>query len=110
MNQELDRLIKFIAIHFPFTEEKYPELVGKGEQERFAFALRHAALHMAKTTGKIATAGERIDHGKEMDKEELEINIVKSLITSLRLAELIGMSESQIIARIEKIYGTAYAK
>src|SRR3989344_1331344 len=97
MHGDIDRLIKFTAKHFIFDEKTYPELANVSDKQRLMFAIRHSALHLAKTSGKIAAIGEAIDHSKEVDMAQLKTDIPKVLITVLRLAEVIGMSENDII-------------
>lgn len=104
MNGELDRLIAYIRDNFPFNEEAYPELKSATEEEKKKFAVRHSALHFSKTAGKIASVSEDTDHGEEIDQEKLEENIPKALINVLRLAEIIGMTEKDIIKALEEKY------
>lgn len=98
--RDLSKLIPFIAEHFQFDERKYPELKGVTKEQRLNFAIRHSALHFAKTAGKIATVSEAVDHGGKLDTEELKKNIPKALINTLRLAELLEMSETDLIKAI----------
>ena len=91
MNGDIDRLIQFVAKHFIFDNKTYPELANASDEKRLFFAIRHSALHLAKTSGKIATVVEAVDHGKEIDMAQLKIDIPKALITVLRLVEVIGM-------------------
>ena len=102
--QSLDSLIAFIAKNHPFNAEKYPELLGKDEDQRLVFALRHTALHFSKTAGKIAAVSEDVDHGGTVDMSDLRVNTVKSLINTLRLAELIGLSGADLMREIEEKY------
>lgn len=104
MQGEIDRLIQFIAEHFPFDEETYPKLKNASDQERLLFALNHSALHFGKTAGKIIAVSESADHGGESNIAEIKTNIPKALINTLRLAELVGMTEAEIIQAIEKKY------
>lgn len=104
MAKNIDELIHYIAQHFPFDEDHYPELKGATEQQRLNFAIRHLTVHFAKVTGKIATVAEGTDHGSSPNLEELRLSIPKALINTLRLAELVGMTESDIIKAIEDKY------
>ena len=61
MQGNIDQLISLIAKHFKFDEKTYPELKGASEEERLAFAVKHSALHFAKTAGKIAAVSEDAD-------------------------------------------------
>lgn len=104
MQGNIDQLIQFIAKHFRFDEKTYPELKGASEQQRLAFAVKHSALHFAKTAGKIAAVSEDADHGGAIDAADLKINVMKALISILRLAELLDMSEKDLIKAIEEKY------
>lgn len=104
MNGDIDRLIKFTAKHFVFDDKMYPELANASDEHRFMFAVRHSALHIAKTSGKIAAISEALDHGREVDITQLKTDIPKAFVTVLRLAEVIGMSEDDIIRAIEERY------
>lgn len=105
MSGQIDQLIKFIAVHLVFDEKHYPSLKDATDEQKIIFALNHSALHFAKTAGKIATVAESVDHGAAIDKEELRANVSKAFINTLRFAELVGMSESDIVQAIEKKYG-----
>lgn len=104
MSGNIDKLIAFIAENFVFDERTYPELKGKPESERLAFAINHSALHFAKTAGKIATVAEGMHHGEEQNLAELKVNVPKAIVNALRLAEVIGMTEKDIISAIEGVY------
>lgn len=104
MTGDIARLMHLVAQHYVFNEETYPELVGRGEKEKLAFAIQHSALHFSKTAGKIAAVAEDMHHGAEPDLEDLKKNIPKALINAFRLAELVGMSEKDIVRAIEEKY------
>jgi hypothetical protein len=104
MNGELDNLIQYVAKNVPFIEEKYPELKGTSDEQRFIFGLRHSALHFAKSAGKIADSLEKVDHGKELQKEELRENTIKSLVNTLLLAKLLDLTEADIVKALEEKY------
>ena len=97
-------MIALIRKHFVFDETNYPELAGRGEGERLAFALRHVAIHCAKTTGKIATVSEAADHGEVVDTEGLKLDCAKALINTLRLADLVGLSGKDLEGILRDIY------
>ena len=102
MKGEISRLIEIIAKRFPFDENHYPELRGASETERLLFAVRHSALHFAKTSGKIAAVSEDVDHGNALDMSDAKTSVTKALIDILRLAELLGMTEEDITKAIEE--------
>lgn len=104
MQGNINQLIKLIIKHFKFDEKTYPELKGANEEQRLAFAIKHSALHFAKTAGKIAAASEDADHGGGIDITNLKIDTVKAFISILRLAELLGMSEKDLIKAVEEKY------
>lgn len=102
MNETIESLMKYIAEQFQFNEKSYPELRGASEEEVLCFAIKHSALHFAKTAGKIAAASEDADHGGKMDIDGLKTNVAKSLINTLRLAELLKMSEAELLELVRK--------
>lgn len=104
MNGNIDKLIKLISENYAFDEKTYPELKGADEKQRLKFAIRHSALHFAKTAGKIAAVSEDTDHGSEIEISELKKNIPKALINVLRIAELLKISEDDLIKAIEEKY------
>jgi hypothetical protein len=104
MNGDIDTLIKYIGELFVFDEKKYPELVGATDKQKFIFAIRHSALHFSKVAGKISSVAEGIDHGGETDIEEIKKYIPKALANTLKLAEIVGMTEEEIIHAIEEKY------
>ena len=104
MNGELDALLQYIVEHYPFSIDKFPKLNDASQEDAFRFALQHLVLHAAKSTGKLATVLERNDHGEELDLHSAKDDTVKSLVTILRLAAMLGMSESDIHGRIIRMY------
>jgi len=104
MNGELDKLISYLTEHFVFDETHYPELKGASEAYRFEYAVRHLALHLAKFGGKVAAVSEDKDHGGEGDNEKLKESVPRLLISALRLAGLLNMTEADLVEAIEKKY------
>ncbi len=104
MNPDLQTISDYIVQRYHFDSENYPPLAGLSEQERLQFSIRHLALHFSKTAGKIATASEGADHGGGMDIQELKVNLAKSLINTLRFAELVKMSDMEFVELIKKNY------
>ena len=101
--QELQNLMDMIAKSYSFDSASYPTLAGKTDQEVFAFAVRHNALHMAKALGKVGTYSEAVDHGENGNAPLLEEGTVKMFINVLRLAELQGIRAEQLIASVPKM-------
>ena len=104
MFNDLDRLKQFISKHFACEPDTYPELKGADEKKRLSFEIRHVGLHFEKTAGKVAAVSEDADHGDIIDLPDLQLNIAKSLINTLRLADLAGMSGEDLVRAIEKQY------
>jgi hypothetical protein len=104
MNNEttIAELTHFIAERYTFTPEKYPELARIDDASKRAFAIRHLGIHFAKTAGKIAAVSEAADHGSPLDEESLRTDIAKSLLTTLRLAEIMNMTTEDLVKRIEQ--------
>ena len=99
----MDELTKYIEIAFKFTNKEYPELKNTTEEEMLHFAIRHSALHFAKTAGRIATLSEDADHGGLIDMADLKKNTAKALINALRLAALINLNEAEMVNIIKEI-------
>ncbi len=74
---------------------------GMTPEQAFQFTVRHVALHYAKTAGKIIASTESADHGGIIDREELKINVIKSFVNALKMAETLNMSEAEIAESIE---------
>ncbi len=108
MQGKLDKLIEFITQHYPFPKDVFPSLEGKTEEEKFIFAVRHVAMHFAKTAGKVVAVSEDADHTNKVDTEVLKDEIPKALINVLRLAALAGMSEKEIIQSIAEKYNDSF--
>ena len=104
MEGQLDDIIKKIVPHYQFNETDYPETKHLDENQRRLFGIRHLAQHFSKTAGKIVAQTEPIDHGGSPDFQELKIDVAKSLINTLRLAELIGMNEKDFTDFIDQKY------
>ena len=104
-NKRMDELITYIGEKWRCTPNRYPEMEGMSEDERFRFVLRHSALHFAKTAGKIAATSEDVDHGEKINIKDLKRNAVKSLINSLYLAGQLKMTESELTALTKEIVG-----
>lgn len=102
-NDRLVELIELISEHYVFTNEHYPELPLDAER-RLHFALRHSAMHFAKTAGQLAAVCEAFDHGEETDIEALRTLTPKALINTLKLAELIALSEQELIEAATRRY------
>jgi len=98
---DLRELIPFVAEHWKFDGEKYPDLSGVEDPILIqGFIIRHIALHMAKATGALGSLGERIDHGELSDEKELRLYIRKFFVNTLRLAEVAGMSASDLVDEV----------
>lgn len=104
MHGDIDNVIKFLAENLVFDEKGYPELIGATPQQKLLFGVRHSALHFAKTAGKIAAVSEDTDHGDALNLAEIKKQVSKAFANTLRLAELAGMSEKEILEAIEAKY------
>jgi hypothetical protein len=100
----IDELKSFVAQNYVFDEFTYPSLKGATECERFTFSLNHSALHFSKTAGQLATLCERADHGHQVDDAALQEIVPKALISVLRLAEIAGLSEADLVRAIHAKY------
>lgn len=97
----LASLMAFIAKRLPFTQEEYPDLVLTPEGRR-RHAVRHGALHMTKSAGKIAGQAEAADHGGQTDSKVLKEALVSMLISTLRLSEELCMGPDEIVFEVAR--------
>jgi hypothetical protein len=104
---DLDRLIQFIAKHYRFDPDVYPFLTGADEKARLEFALTHSALHFAKTAGQVAAVSEAADHSGVLDIDQLRAVVPKALINVLRLAQLVDLSQEDLVLAVERQYGAS---
>ena len=104
MKNDLEEMLKLIEENLIFDDQKYPELRGATEKQRFVFAVRHCSLHFAKRAGKITAVAEDADHGNDINLGELRENVPKAIVDALRLAQLIDMSWDDISTRIRNLY------
>lgn len=102
-NSDLTVLMEFIKTGFPFTPERYPNGDLSTSEKIRAFAVRHSAVHIAKTCGQIAAEAERYDHGGTMDTEQLKVATTKMLINVLNLANALGMTPEELAQRVPKV-------
>lgn len=100
--QDLTSLMVFIGARYTFTSEHYPD-IPELPADRLPYAVRHSALHMMKSTGKIAAEAEAADHGGDMSIENLKIATTKMLVNVLKLAEELGMSGEELAANVPNV-------
>lgn len=94
-------MMTFIGARLPFTQEEYPgiDLTPEG---RLKHAVRHGALHMMKSTGKIASQAETADHGGAMDILTIKKTTASMLISTLNLAKELGMSSEELAFEVAR--------
>jgi hypothetical protein len=100
----LSELIDLVSDLLPVTEAQYPDLRSQPGSETVEFCLRHSALHFSKTAGRLAAWVEDADHGKYARIDALESIVAAGLINSLKLADEIGVSGTEILSRIKERY------
>ncbi len=106
---DIASLMAYIGIHFPFTQDHYPNEDLSTPEKVTRFALEHSLDHMVKTTGKIATQKEDFAHGGDMDSHRLQIDTIKMLVTSLNLARALGMTADDVTRMVPIAMGTQKA-
>lgn len=90
--ETLDELLELTKVFFPYTEENYPGQDFGPDESRRTFAVKHGLTHLTKSVGKIAAIVEANDHGAKLDEQQLRIDIAKVLMTTLNMAQNLGMS------------------
>jgi hypothetical protein len=92
-------LLLIIAEGLPVDSDHYPELPSEGSDVD-RFCIRHSALHFAKTAGQLAAVAEATDHGGTLDRSRIAQIAAASLVNSLKLANEIGLSASEMCALV----------
>ena len=100
---DLRVVMEYIASRFTFTPEHYPLLAKLGLSERQPFAIGHSVKHLQKSLGEIAAESESLDHGGPMDINVLREATAKMLVSTLKLAEEIGMSAEELATMVPKV-------
>ena len=100
--EALDQLIDLISEVLPVDAKRYPALDSSTAEETIEFCLRHSALHFSKIAGRLAAWVESADHGRYADFQILESIVAGSLVNSLKLADEIGLSGSDILEQIRE--------
>ena len=99
----LNELMSFIGQRYTYTPDHYPALQGVSSERREAFAVSHSVHHMMKSLGKISAECEAFDHGGQLNHEVLREATVKMLINTLKLAEELGLSGSDLCEAVPQL-------
>ncbi len=79
-------------------------LLPKTGREQERFAVRHVAMHIGKQSGKILALVEPMDHsGREPDEDdtkEMARQLSYMIINVLKLASLLGISATDLLANV----------
>lgn len=100
---DLSSLMAVIGDRYKFTSNEYPGFDELPLQQKAAFIVRHSALHMMKSIGKIAAEAEAADHGKPMDSYELFTATTKMLVNVLKLAEELGFHPMELATNVSHV-------
>ncbi len=100
-SETLDALMELVSELLPVNRSAYPELPVANLSDTVTFCLRHSALHFTKTAGHLAAFVEDADHGRYAKFQTLEGIVAASLVNSLKLADEIGLTGSDIIEAVK---------
>lgn len=100
----LASLMRSIKEHHVFNNESYPGFEKLKDFEQRHFAIGHSALHLSKSVGRISGELESYDHGAQLNLEELRLNTVKLLMSTLRLASLLALEPDEIAETVDRIF------
>lgn len=92
----LTSLLESVAAHYVCDAQSYPALAGADAAATQQFVVRHSALHFAKSAGALAGLSESVDHGNALDLQALRALVPKALVNALKLAEVAGMSATEL--------------
>lgn len=99
----LDDALTKTAAALPYTEVHYPALGRATRDEQIAFAVRHSALHLAKTAGELAALSEANDHGRSIDTARLRRIALKAVINAMRLSVTAGLRPQDIMGHLSAL-------
>lgn len=94
---------------WPFTHRTYPAMSNLNVEERRAFALKHVLVHMVKATGQVSAAIEPIDHGMDLDRDQLLASLRNLIVQAVQCADVAGISEADIEQDLSRWYKTIKA-
>ena len=98
----LDELIKIVREGWVFDEGNYPPMKSTSQKEKRVFAITHILKHQAKALAKAMEALERFDHGLPLDEDKLRLSALNSLINSLRMTDILGISPSRLVINLRE--------
>lgn len=101
-SESLDSLIQLVSELLPVDRHHYPDVPSSDLSETVTFCLHHSALHFSKTAGRLAAFVEDADHGRFDQIQALEAIVAASLVNSLKLAEEIGLTGSEIMGAVRE--------
>ena len=100
-SESLDSLMSFVSYLLPVDNQHYPSAPLASQSDAINFCLHHSALHFSKTAGSLAAFVESADHGHFPRIQTLENIVASSIVNSLKLAEEIGITGSEIMAAVK---------
>lgn len=103
MESTLSEALRYVGEEYAFSPEQYPILRRLSLAQRRVFAMNHCQLHITKSLGRIAAACESADHGERLDEVELRAATGKIFTDVLKLAQEIGMTEEDLLARVHQL-------
>lgn len=104
---DLETLMDFIGKRYTFTNESYPDFELLSGDQQMHFIVRHSALHMMKSVGKLAAEAETADHGGTVDYANLKTATTKMLVNVLKLAEELDISAEELAANVPNVMASA---
>lgn len=100
-SESLDSLMYFVSDLLPVDAQQYPSAPLSSQSDAINFCLHHSALHFSKTAGRLAAFVEDADHGHFAKIQTLEGIVAASIVNSLKLAEEIGLTGSEIMQAVK---------
>lgn len=99
----LDEALRRTAAALPYTADHYPMLDRATREEQIVFAVRHSALHLAKTAGELASLSEQSDHGCPIDAAKLRRVALKAVVNAMRLVVTAGLRPRDIMGHLSSL-------
>lgn len=97
--------VRFLQFNLPWTVPYSEEFAGARTAIPHIDGV-HAAMHAAKSVGKLCAAFEKADHGEIVDEKEVRKGAAELMIVALRFANLYNfLLDEEVMDRLEEKNG-----
>jgi hypothetical protein len=100
---DLKQISTFAREAWTFEEKEYPLLARLTLQaDRQAFIMRHVLSHIIKTVGQMASTFESLDHGKDLNRDQLCAALRQLILEAVQCADVVGITPTELEHEIRR--------